>query len=149
MSVDFPKLWHTLTAQFPLGESSIHGPRHWRNVEHNGLALAESNDADRTVVRLFALFHDSRRQNDSVDPGHGRRGAELAETLHGDLFHIEPEQLEKLLDACIHHTDGMTSADSTIGTCWDADRLDLPRVGTDPKPEYMSTEEGRRRARRA
>ena len=146
MSVDFPELWHALTAQFPLGESSIHGPDHWRTVEQNGLALAETNGADRTVVRLFAVLHDARRQNDAIDPEHGRRAAELAETLHGDLFDIEPQQLEKLLYACTHHTRGTTSTDPTIGACWDADRLDLPRIGTNPKPEYMSTEEGRRRA---
>ena len=146
MPVDFPQLWTRLTAQFPLGELSIHGPDHWRRVEENGLALAGTNAADRTVVRLFAVFHDSRRQNDSVDPEHGRRAAELAKRLHGEVFQIEPEQLEKLLDACEHHNQGMTSADPTIGTCWDADRLDLPRIGIDPEPEYMNTEEGRQLA---
>ena len=27
----------------------------------------------------------------------------------------------------------------TIGTCWDADRLDLGRVGIVPQPKFMST----------
>ena len=36
--------------------------------------------------------------------------------------------------------------DATIGTCWDADRLELPRVGIRPDPRYFSTIEGRRRA---
>lgn len=29
------------------------------------------------------------------------------------------------------------------GTCWDANRLDLDRVGVVPSPEFMSTEFGR------
>jgi uncharacterized protein len=35
----------------------------------------------------------------------------------------------------------------TIGTCWDADRLDLGRVGARPDPKYMSTEARKRAAR--
>jgi hypothetical protein len=32
------------------------------------------------------------------------------------------------------------SADGTIGTCWDADRLDLPRVGIWPSAALLSTD---------
>ena len=28
---------------------------------------------------------------------------------------------------------------ATVGCCWDADRLDLPRVGVAPTAEFMST----------
>ena len=37
------------------------------------------------------------------------------------------------------HTGGGLSKDPTIGTCWDADRLDLPRVGVIPTPDFLST----------
>jgi uncharacterized protein len=33
---------------------------------------------------------------------------------------------------------------ATIAVCWDADRLQLPRVGITPDPALMSTEAGRR-----
>ena len=33
-----------------------------------------------------------------------------------------------------------------VGTCWDADRLDIGRVGIVPHERYMSTAAGRRRA---
>jgi len=33
------------------------------------------NNAIVKVVRLFAVFHDSRREDDSLDYEHGRRGA--------------------------------------------------------------------------
>ncbi|MBB6018173.1 hypothetical protein HNQ04_003450 [Deinococcus radiopugnans ATCC 19172] len=31
--------------------------------------------------------------------------------------------------ACKHHASGQTTDEPTLGACWDADRLDLPRVG--------------------
>jgi hypothetical protein len=34
--------------------------------------------------------------------------------------------------------------DVTIQTCWDADRLDLGRVGIRPDPARMGTEAGKR-----
>ena len=37
-----------------------------------------------------------------------------------------------LEEACRLHTNGQREADVTIQTCWDADRLDLLRVGTHP-----------------
>jgi hypothetical protein len=39
---------------------------------------------------------------------------------------------------------GGISNNPTVGTCWDADRLDLDRVGISVDASYMSTEEGRK-----
>ena len=118
----------------------IHGIRHWARVLENGTRLAGRTGADRRVVELFALFHDSRRDNDGSDPGHGARGAELAKTLHdqGDLG-LSDAQAERLCFACQRHTDGLTEADPTVATCWDADRLDLGRVYITPDPRYLCT----------
>jgi uncharacterized protein len=147
MSLDYPNIWKTLTDRFALGQWSIHGPIHWKNVEENGLSLARLNGADETVVRLFAVFHDSERENESYDPQHGQRAAALAADLHGELFWIEDEQLDLLCEACRLHHQGFTSDEVTIGTCWDADRMDLPRVGIRPDPQKMSTQEGHDYAR--
>ena len=38
-----------------------------------------------------------------------------------------------------HHSDGIQEGDATVRTCWDADRLDLPRVGIHPDPERLYT----------
>ena len=95
--------------------------------------------ADVIVVRLFAVFHDAERTNEGYDPEHGQRGADLAARLHGDLFKLTDGQLALLLDACRHHNDGLVSCEITVGTCWDADRLDLPRVGLEPQADKMST----------
>ena len=59
------------------------------------------------------------------------------------MFSLDKDRLEKLIYACSYHANGQTSDDATIGTCWDADRLDLGRIGTIPSEEYMSTEVGK------
>jgi uncharacterized protein len=84
--IDFEKLWGIVTSQFPLDVHSDHGPDHWKRVEQNGLMLAASSGADAVVVRLFALFHDSKRENEFSDPDHGRRGAAYARELRGTYF---------------------------------------------------------------
>jgi uncharacterized protein len=143
MNLDLPRLWHLVSQQFHAGVYSIHGPDHWRRVERNGLLLATRTGADITVVRLFALFHDSRREHDDRDEGHGARGAEYAATLRGIEYQISDEQFALLYYACTWHTDAEHSDSATIGTCWDADRLDLGRVGIVPDPKFMSTPFGR------
>lgn len=137
--IPWDKLWAHVAGQFPLGQHSLHGPSHWRRVESNGLLIAQTSGADLTVVRLFALFHDSRRENEFTDDSHGRRGAELARRLHGVEFHLDEPRLSLLIEACEGHTDLIHHSDKTIATCWDADRLDLPRVGITPDPERLNT----------
>ncbi len=126
--------------------SHLHGPDHWARVAGNGIELAAATEgADRRVVALFALFHDAMRENDGRDPEHGLRAARLAEEL-SDLVGLD-EKRAAVLDVALRlHADGRVDDDPTIGCCWDADRLDLPRVGTTPRAEFFSTEEGRRRA---
>jgi uncharacterized protein len=120
--------------------SYLHGERHWRAVAHAGMELAPLvPGARRDVVFLFALFHDSRRLNDDDDPEHGARAAALAEELHGDLYDIGHEGLDLLRLACRDHAGGATSAEPTIAACWDADRLNLWRVGFVPSPALLST----------
>lgn len=118
----------------------LHGIVHWARVLENGLAVAEHSGADPAVVRYFAMFHDSRRENDGHDPDHGRRGAALAAHFHtrGKLP-LSSEQLALLVRACENHTDALTDPDVTVHTCFDADRLDLGRVGLRPDPYYLST----------
>ena len=130
-------------AIFALGSHSVHGPSHWARVEKNGLELASETGADTTVVRLFAMLHDTCRLNDDTDLGHGPRAADMLGTMVGILFNIDPDRLALLEQAIRHHTDGVTSPDPTIGTCWDADRLDLGRVGKNPEARFMSTEAGK------
>lgn len=144
--IDFAALWKFLEQRFALGDWSLHGPPHWRNVERNAMNIAKASGADLTVVRLFAVLHDSERQNESYDPEHGQRAALLARRMHGEHFTLSSAQLDLLCDACTYHHQGRVSQEPTIGTCWDADRLDLPRVGIRPHQSRMSTAEGQRLA---
>jgi uncharacterized protein len=121
-----------------------HGVVHWARVLENGLRIAEANGADREVITLFALFHDSRRVNEDVDDEHGLRGGELARSLRGKLVHLDNDRFELLFEACRLHADGLTVGDRTLLTCWDADRLDLGRVGITPNPHRLGTRAGRR-----
>lgn len=143
---DFAKLQEAISRQFQVGSCSIHGLSHWRRVERNGLWLAARTGADALVTRLFALLHDSRRMDDFTDPGHGRRGAEYARSLRGTLFDLDDSSFDALAYACTWHTDGGTSEDITIGTCWDSDRLDLGRAGIIASEGFMSTSAGKEAA---
>jgi uncharacterized protein len=126
--------------------SSLHGPSHWIRVERNGLYLATSGGVDVKVVSLFALFHDARRKNDAGDPEHGKRGAALARRLCPSHVDLSREPLDVLCWACAHHTEEVLSDDPTVQACYDADRLDLPRVGIVPDPRFLNTDEAKRLA---
>lgn len=89
---------------------------------------------------LFALFRDVRRYSDGHDPLHGERGAALAHQLNGEVVNATEEQIALLVEVCTEHTSGKVSSDQTIGVCWDAERLDLPRCRIQPDPQYLSTE---------
>jgi uncharacterized protein len=130
-------------SQYRLPVVGIHGPTHWARVLENGRRLSTLTGGDVEVVELFALFHDACRRNESFDPGHGRRGAELAVLMRGPLLPIAEERLALLRHACALHTDGRTEGDLTVLTCWDADRLDLGRVGITPRPSRLCTDAAR------
>lgn len=129
-----------ILGQYELSIRGIHGVSHWARVMENGLRLAPLTGANTKIVQLFALFHDSRRVNDSRDNGHGTRGAELAASLRGTCFELSDHEFHLLEEACRLHTDGLTEADPTIQTCWDSDRLDLGRVNIVIDPKYLCTE---------
>jgi len=132
-----------IRAQFCLDWFGIHGAAHWARVRVNGLQLAQTTGANITVVELFAFLHDSRRQNDRRDPEHGERAATLARSLNGRLYSLDCAELQLLEHACREHSNGGLEADVTVQTCWDADRLDLGRVGKQPNPRYLCTEAAR------
>lgn len=144
---DWSELWALATRRFALGPYSLHGPDHWQRVHANGLVIAEQTDAaDLLIVRLFAVLHDSQRLNENHDPEHGARAAAWARGLRGERFELPDERFEILCEALTWHDKGRVSENPTIGACWDADRLDLPRVGITPAPRLMSTPHGKRLA---
>lgn len=141
--MDVRGILDVILIDYPLPVRGFHGVGHWARVWENGLRLAAETGADPEVVKLFALFHDSRRLNDGWDDGHGLRGAKLAKRCRGKLFDLSDDRFELLYRACAWHTEGRDDGDVTVLTCWDADRLDLGRVGEVPNPKYLCTAAGK------
>ena len=130
-------------SHFERNWDGIHGFAHWVRVRENGLRVAELNGANTRVVELFAFTHDLRRWNDGHDPDHGRRASAFIRSTLLPRLDLSAAELELLCDACDRHTDGLTVADLTVQTCWDADRLDLARAGIIPHPSRLCTPEAR------
>ncbi|MBT4289030.1 MAG: HD domain-containing protein [Deltaproteobacteria bacterium] len=126
--------------QFLLNWQGNHGIKHWARVYDIGMHLAETYDVNQQVIQLFALFHDACRENEKNDPGHGKRGADLALKLKGQYFDLLDDDFQLLQIACRNHTHADTHNDVTVQVCFDADRLDLGRVKITPDPKYLCTE---------
>lgn len=122
-----------------LGHDGFHGKDHWLRVLQNAREIAVATGANLRVLELFAVLHDSRRENENHDPEHGRRAAARAEALRGTWFELNDEEMALLLEACRYHSDGLIEAHPTVQACWDADRLDLGRVGIRPDPRFLCT----------
>ncbi len=101
--------------------------------------IAKDNGADKSVIDYFAFLHDSRRFNEDSDPDHGKRAAEFALSLRDSYVDLSNSSFSLLVTACEGHTHEGYHDDVTIQTCWDADRLDLGRVGITPDPDRMCT----------
>lgn len=127
--------------QFEVDWNGIHGVSHWARVYENGLHLAECTRANKRVVRLFAVFHDSRRFSEGEDLEHGPRGAHLAKLYRGKYYDLpDDDEFDLLYTACSLHTQAKTHVNITVQTCFDADRLDLARVGKIPDQKFLCTE---------
>ena len=144
MEVNIPLVLKTVLEDYALPVNGDHGVAHWARVLENGLRLSKETDANIEVVQLFAVLHDSRRQNEVTDPDHGPRAAEFAMALRGSIFDLGDHEFRLLYKACHGHTHERTHPDVTIQTCWDSDRLDLGRVGITPHPTRLCTEFAKR-----
>lgn len=126
----------------------IHGIDHWNRVYENGQRLI-TPAVKPLVVSLFAYLHDSCRYDDGEDIEHGSRAAELIETLRNTLLkEVNNEDINLLKEACRLHTIVDRTGNPTIDACFDADRLDLGRVGIIPYPARLATEKGKEIAER-
>ncbi len=126
--------------RFELDWHGVHGIHHWRRVRENGLRIARATGANVRVVELFSHVYDVCRENEGGDPGHGRRAAAYVEELRAaELVRLSEEETGLLVEACTYHSNGRTRGEVTVLTCWDADRLDLGRVGIRPDPKCLCT----------
>lgn len=138
-----PALIDLLRAEYRLDWNGVHGVAHWARVRVNGLRLALYNGADTRIVEYFAFLHDACRRSEGRDPEHGPRAAALAQRLRGRHISLEDDAFSLLVAALEGHTHGIGHDSLTICTCWDADRLDLPRVSIEVDPARLCTHEAR------
>lgn len=146
---------------YVLFTSDIHGERHWSHVNHIGGKLADLmklNPIQKRCVEVFAMTHDLARRDDGGGNEHAIEGAEYFSSELVTLFpDIDDLQVDIITSAIKHHSDGVCSEEAfhmghfshisgfgediikTVGCCWDADRLDLIRLGILPIEKYMST----------
>lgn len=142
-------------------DSHIHGERHWSHVNHLGMKLADLmklNPIQKRCVEVFSWTHDLARKDDNGGNEHAIEGARYFAREVVTLFpDIDEIQIEIIAAAIKYHSDGLCSEEAhhmgffehinvhkedvirIIGCCWDADRLDLIRLGIPPREKYMST----------
>jgi len=137
------QLLQAVMCRFILPREGLHGPSHWARVLENGLRLAHSVKVDRKVLELFALLHDSQRICDGIDRDHGKRAAGMAWNLRASLG-LDDNNFKLLYVALAGHDEAQPDpGDDTVRVCWDAERLDLARLGITPRPACLFTEAAR------
>jgi uncharacterized protein len=117
-----------------------HGIDHWARVWVNARHLCRELRVDPTVPCWFAFLHDSQRCSEGSDFNHGQAAARFARHHHAlGAIALDAAQLAHLESACTHHSDGRIAGPLIEQICWDADRLDLARVGVSPDPRRLCT----------
>ena len=142
--------------------SSLHGIAHWTRVHRYGLLLADSlglSEAEKLAIALFGWTHDLARTDDGGGNQHSLDGAKYVHVVTKTLFNDFPEDILNIISCAIrYHSDGMNAEEAlhelpianhsnwshesvlnVISCCWDADRLDLLRLGIVPDESKMST----------
>ncbi|MFC2073773.1 hypothetical protein ACFLR3_00835 [Campylobacterota bacterium] len=122
-----------------------HGIGHWQRVYDNTQKLANHYNVQSNVFELFAILHDSQRENEFVDIEHGLRASLYTiELIENDIIELDETDRNRLLYACANHTrtdvNDPLFNDLIVQICFDSDRLDIGRVGIQPDAAYMATE---------
>lgn len=148
---DIAKVKEFALKDWELGET--HGLPHWQRVERNGIILSTEvqngvsyicEDINIKVIRMFAYLHDKCRLNNGADLEHGIRAANMLSSIKNTILQdLTDEDFSLLEKACRLHTTELRTGNLTIDTCFDADRLDLERVGIIPYHNKMATINGR------
>jgi uncharacterized protein len=132
-----------LKRQFKINWWGHHGVRHWARVRSNARLIAQHvPGVDVAVTDWFAVLHDAGRRNEYDDPEHGWRDMAYVRKLHRDngMLGLNGRQFYQLLMALEHHSHPAEPMSITVAACWNADRLDLGRVGITPRLDLMHPE---------
>lgn len=135
---------HVMESFYHTACGDYHGPDHWARVSQHGHTVSRACGVDPLTAHIFGWVHDSQREDEGLDPGHGPRAARFIQDNRDGFFgFLSDAQLELLARACELHSDGQTQGDTLVKACWDSDRLDLWRVDIEPNPRYMCTDHGK------
>ncbi len=124
----------------------LHGVSHLRRVAilSGRLANAVGEDVESAVVMGF--LHDCARKDDGNDTEHGHESAFLARGLIDRFYpHLD---VNRICEAIAGHADGEVTTDPLTACLWDADRLELKRIGRTVDPDLLSTVVAKRLVRR-
>jgi uncharacterized protein len=142
ITFDYTELRSYCLNRWPKDLGTTHGVEHWDRVARFGKMLYQTG-VDMDVVTAFAYLHDSERKDNCEDINHGKRASKLIDTIRASLLiELNDKQIMKLKLACELHTVKHRTGDITIDACFDADRMDLLRVGIKPSPDRMATLHG-------
>ena len=134
-------------------QTSIHGADHSKRVLLYALAIANAMnlpDEDRTTLTTAALYHDTQRQDDWLDTGHGARAAHAYRAMAS----AAGDDIEELAASIMQYHDlddeiGLNAIAKEFGgrgvrlfqVFKDADGLDRFRLGgTGPDPSFLRTD---------
>lgn len=124
----------------------VHGPSHWGRVADHGRVLAQQLGESPLLPTLFGLLHDCCRENEDEDPEHGPRADDfIVHLCDRPDWPLDGPRTRLLRVACRDHSEGYVKGPLIVQICWDADRLDLGRVGMVPDPKRLCTEAARER----
>ena len=146
---------------FALMDSKIHGVDHWARVCRFGEYLADRINLPpqySECVTVFAWTHDLARYDDDGGREHAIAGAKYLDKVIPTVFPLlSGSQISIIRTAIYYHSHGYAADEGqyagwfddlegkkgtildTMACCWDADRLDLLRIGIEPDPYRMST----------
>ncbi len=145
--LQFAKRVETLLAPFcTCGGLALHGISHLRRVAilSGRLANAVGEVVEAAVVMGF--LHDCARKNDGNDLEHAHDSAVLARELTERFYpHLD---VDRICDAIEGHAGGEVTTDPLSACLWDADRLELKRIGRTIDLDLLSTKVAKRLARR-
>jgi uncharacterized protein len=145
----YVNLLEIIKGSFKIDFYGVHGIYHWYFVYLNTKKLSTHYKVESKVFKLFSILHDSKRENENGDKGHGPRAkAFILELIEKGKIDLCIKDLELLLFACENHTKLNTEDDLSknliVQICLDSDKLDLPRVGIKPKSKYLLTSYARK-----
>jgi len=120
----------------------VHGMAHLRRVAYTAGRIAGATGENVEGAIVAGFLHDCARTDEGGGNSHAHASAEIARELMGRFYpHLD---MGRLCEGIARHADGTATADLLIGSIWDADRLDLRRLGIHVEADMLSTALARR-----